>query len=62
MVDDDFVAAVGTERCLHCLGYGSTCFYVPYHGTVFGFVAKRERERAIKSDVLFKALRGETWV
>ena len=39
MVDDDLVAAIGTERCLDGLGYGSTCFYVSYHSTVFGFVA-----------------------
>jgi len=39
MVDDDFVAAVGTEGCLDGLGYRSTCFYVADHGAIFGFVA-----------------------
>jgi hypothetical protein len=39
MVDDDFVAAIGTERGLDRLSYGAACFYVADHGAVFGFVA-----------------------
>lgn len=39
MVNDDFVAAIRTERSLDGLCYGSTCFYVSYYRTVFGFVA-----------------------
>ena len=38
MVDDDLVAAIRTEGCLDGLGYGSTCFYISYYSTVFGFV------------------------
>ncbi len=40
VVDDDFVAAIGTEGGLHGLGDGSTCFDVAYDGAVFGIVAR----------------------
>lgn len=39
VINDDFVAAIGTEGGLNCLGDCSTCFYVPYDGAVFGIVA-----------------------
>ena len=55
MVDDDFVAAIRTERCLHCLGNGSTCFYVPYHSAVFGFIAGEYNQSAVFLKLLDRA-------
>ena len=71
MIDDDFVAAIGTERGLHCLGYGSTCFYISYYGAIFRFVAGREQlvgnsidslVRKGEKDVLLVSLLKETTV
>lgn len=39
MVDDDFVAAVRTQRCLNSLGDGLTGLDIADNGTIFGIVA-----------------------
>lgn len=39
VVDDDFVAAVGAEGALDCLGYGAAGVDVAQDGAVFGVVA-----------------------
>lgn len=39
MVDDDFVAAVRTQRCLNSLGDGLAGLDITDNGTIFGIVA-----------------------
>ena len=58
MVDDDLVAAVGTERSLDSLGYGSTCFYVSYYSAVFGFITAEYLVRNLYRKCWTHALNG----